>query len=51
MATSAYSQFSIFTECGHHYLGPEVPEGDEDNWIQSNEGELFFMYLGLYGSE
>jgi len=33
------------------YFGPEAPEGKENNWIQSNEGESFFVYLRLYGPE
>lgn len=33
------------------YFGPEAPEGKEGNWIQSNEGESYFMYLRLYGPE
>lgn len=33
------------------YFGPEPPEGKENNWIQSNEGESYFVYLRLYGPE
>ena len=33
------------------YFGPEAPEGKENNWIQSNKGESFFVYLRLYGPE
>ena len=33
------------------YFGPEAPEGKEGNWIQSNDGESYFMYLRLYGPE
>lgn len=33
------------------YFGPEAPEGKENNWIQSNEDESYFLYLRLYGPE
>jgi len=33
------------------YFGPKAPEGKENNWIQSNKGESFFVYLRLYGPE
>jgi len=33
------------------YFGPEAPKGKENNWIQSNKGESFFVYLRLYGPE
>ena len=33
------------------YFGPEAPEGKEPNWIQTNDGESFFVYLRLYGPE
>ena len=33
------------------YFGPEAPKGKENNWIQTNKGESFFMYLRLYGPE
>ena len=33
------------------YFGPKAPEGKEPNWIQTNEGESFFVYLRLYGPE
>lgn len=33
------------------YFGPEAPEGKEVNWIQTNKGESFFVYLRLYGPE
>jgi len=33
------------------YFGPEAPEGKENNWIQSNIGESYFVYLRLYGPE
>jgi hypothetical protein len=33
------------------YFGPEAPEGKESNWIQTNKGESFFLYLRLYGPE
>jgi hypothetical protein len=31
------------------YIGPGAPEGYESNWVQSNTGEGFFVYLRLYG--
>ena len=33
------------------YFGTEAPEGQENNWIQTNKGESFFVYLRLYGPE
>jgi hypothetical protein len=33
------------------YFGPEAPKGKESNWIQSNKGQSFFVYLRLYGPE
>ncbi|TWT60930.1 DUF1254 domain-containing protein [Rubinisphaera italica] len=33
------------------YFGPTAPKGKELNWIQTNEGESFFVYLRLYGPE
>ncbi|VGO23443.1 DUF1254 domain-containing protein [Pontiella sulfatireligans] len=33
------------------YFGPEAPEGKDSNWIQTNKGESFFVYLRLYGPE
>ncbi len=33
------------------YFGPTAPEDKEPNWIQTNEGESFFVYLRLYGPE
>ena len=33
------------------YFGPAAPKGKENNWIQSNKGESFFVYLRLYGPE
>ena len=33
------------------YFGPEAPKGKEGNWIQSNKGQSFFVYLRLYGPE
>ncbi len=33
------------------YFGPEAPKGNENNWIQSNKGQSFFVYLRLYGPE
>ncbi|MEN8139468.1 MAG: DUF1214 domain-containing protein [Bacteroidota bacterium] len=31
------------------YFGPKAPDGKEANWIESNPGESFFIYLRLYG--
>lgn len=31
------------------FVGPTVPEGYENNWIQSNPKKGFFVYLRLYG--
>ena len=31
------------------FVGPTAPQGYEDNWVQSNSGEGFFIYLRLYG--
>jgi hypothetical protein len=33
------------------YFGPKAPKGKENNWIQSNKGQSFFVYLRLYGPE
>ena len=33
------------------YFGPTAPEGKESNWIQTNKGQSFFVYLRLYGPE
>ena len=33
------------------YFGPTAPKGKETNWVQTNEGESFFVYLRLYGPE
>jgi len=33
------------------YFGPEAPDGKEVNWIQTNAGQSFFVYLRLYGPE
>ena len=33
------------------YFGPKSPEGKAVNWIQTNEGQSFFVYLRLYGPE
>jgi hypothetical protein len=33
------------------HFGPEAPDGREGNWIQTNPGESFFVYLRLYGPE
>ena len=31
------------------YIGPEAPAGYESNWVQSNKGEGYFVYLRLNG--
>ena len=31
------------------FVGPTVPEGYENNWIQSNPKKGFFVYMRLYG--
>ena len=31
------------------YTGPEAPAGYENNWVQTNDGDGFFVYLRLYG--
>ena len=33
------------------YFGPTAPEGKDPNWIQTNDGQSFFVYLRLYGPE
>ena len=33
------------------YFGPKAPKGKEPNWIQTNKGQSFFVYLRLYGPE
>jgi len=33
------------------YFGPKATKGKESNWIQTNKGESFFVYLRLYGPE
>ncbi len=33
------------------YFGPKAPTGKEANWIQTNAGQSFFLYLRLYGPE
>ena len=33
------------------YFGSEAPDGKAHNWIQTNEGESFFVNLRLYGPE
>ncbi len=33
------------------YFGPKAPKSKESNWIQTNKGESFFVYLRLYGPE
>ena len=30
------------------YFGPEAPEGYENNWVKTNEGDGFFVYMRLY---
>ena len=31
------------------YFGPVAPRGKEANWVQTNKGQSYFMYLRLYG--
>lgn len=31
------------------YFGPKAPKGKEKNWVETNPGESFFVYLRLYG--
>lgn len=31
------------------YFGPKAPKGKEGNWVQTNPGESYFLYLRLYG--
>ncbi len=33
------------------YMGPEVPEGKDKNWIQTIPDRGFFIYFRLYGPE
>lgn len=33
------------------YFGRKAPKGKEANWIQTNKGQSFFVYLRLYGPE
>lgn len=33
------------------YFGPKPPKGQDNNWIETNEGDSFFVYLRLYGPE
>jgi hypothetical protein len=33
------------------YFGAKAPDGKDGNWIQTNEGESYFVYLRLYGPE
>jgi len=30
------------------YFGPEAPEGYENNWVKTNEGDGFFVYFRFY---
>ena len=30
------------------YFGPESPEGMENNWVKTNEGDGFFVYMRFY---
>jgi hypothetical protein len=30
------------------YFGPEAPEGFENNWVKTNEGDGFFVYMRFY---
>jgi hypothetical protein len=31
------------------YFGPTAPVGKENNWVQTNPGESFFLYMRFYG--
>ncbi len=31
------------------YFGPKAPSGKTSNWVQTNQGESYFLYLRLYG--
>jgi len=33
------------------FFGPEAPKSRESNWIQTNNGESYFLYFRLYGPE
>jgi hypothetical protein len=33
------------------YFGPKAPEGKGPNWVQTNKGQSYFLYLRLYGPE
>jgi hypothetical protein len=30
------------------YFGPEAPKGYENNWVETNEGDGFFVYMRFY---
>ncbi len=30
------------------YFGPEAPEGFENNWVKTNEGDGFFVFFRFY---
>lgn len=30
------------------YFGPDAPKGFEDNWVKTNEGDGFFVYMRFY---
>jgi len=30
------------------YFGPEAPDGFENNWVKTNEGDGFFVYMRFY---
>jgi hypothetical protein len=30
------------------YFGPEAPKGYENNWVKTNEGDGFFVYIRFY---
>jgi hypothetical protein len=36
---------------GDVYFGPEMPAGQESNWILTREGKPFFMMFRFYGPE
>jgi hypothetical protein len=31
------------------YFGPEAPDGFESNWVKTNDGDGFFVWLRFYG--
>jgi hypothetical protein len=33
------------------YFGPEVPEGEENNWVKTNPDQGWFVYFRIYGPQ